>query len=168
MVRSIFVHLRIGVDESELDPEKLKIVVLSRQEEPSGSRMKLLGKFLEHGRSVVFGVDGQGVHEDIAADTLAKELLHLHEVRRCQRTGVLATGIHEVYSHNFVSEQIIVETKLLAMVRCQRNVRKVQISNLVAGRDRGSAARRTRLATQQRTSEGSNRSRCDQLSSGYR
>src|SRR5260370_8648504 len=168
MVRPIFTYFGVGINESELDPKPLKAVVLSSQEEPSRAGMKLVGKALEHGCSVMLRVDREGIHKNIPAHSITEELLHLHQVRRCQGTSILAACVHEVDSCDLVFEQIVVEVHLLPFVRRQRHVGKMQLSKLLAGRDRGSTARGTRLASRQRPDDRSKRSRCEQLSSGYR
>src|SRR5713101_5980256 len=168
MVRAIFIYFGVGINESELDPKQLKVLVLSGQEKPSRPGMKLFGKALEHGWSVVLGVDRERVHKNIPAHSIAEELLHLHQMRRCQRASIRAARVHEVDGYNLVPEQIVVEVNLLPCVRRQRYVGKMQLSKLLAGRDRASAARGARLASHQRPNHRSKRSRCEQLSSGYR
>src|SRR5260370_14123401 len=168
MVRAIFIYFGVGINEFELDPKQLKVVVLSGQEKTSWPGMKLFGKALEHGWSVVLGVDREGVHKNIPAHSIAEELLHLHQMRRCQGASIRAACVHEVDGYDLVSEQIVVEVHLLPFVRRQRHVGKMQPSNLPAGRDPGSPRRGARLASRQRPDGRSKRSRCEQLSSGYR
>src|SRR5260370_27828932 len=87
MVRAIFIYFGVRINESELDPKQLKVVVLSGQEKPSWPRMRLLGKALEHGWTFVLRVDREGVHKNIPAHSVAEEFLHLHQVRRCHGTN---------------------------------------------------------------------------------
>src|SRR5260370_12075689 len=168
MIRAIFIYFGVGINESELDPKQLKVLVLSGQEKPSRPGMKLFGKALEHGWTVVLRVDRERVHKNIPAHSIAEELLHLHQMRRCQGASIRAARVHEVDGYNLVLEQIVVEVHLLPCVRRQRHVGKMQLSKLLAGRDRGSTVRGTRLASRQRPDDRSKRSRCEQLSSGYR
>src|SRR5437773_7867792 len=100
--------------------------------------MRLLGKALEHGGSVVLGVDREGIHKNIPAHSIAEEFLHLNQVRCCQGASILAACVHEVDGYDLVPEQIVVEMNLLPFVCRQRHVRKMQLSKLLAGRDRGS------------------------------
>src|SRR5207245_556161 len=46
MVRPVFIHFGVRINEAELAPKQLEVVVLSGQEEPSWPHMKLLGVVL--------------------------------------------------------------------------------------------------------------------------
>src|SRR5262249_38158795 len=54
-----------------------------------------------------------------------QESLHLHQPRCLQRALVLAAGVDEVDCHRLAFEQVIVEVDRGAVLREQRDVRKV-------------------------------------------
>src|SRR5205814_57898 len=101
------------------------VFFLAGEEEPARPDAVLLSVGLEHFGLVPLGIDGDRVEEDVLSHALAEEPLQLREPRGLERALVLATSVDDVDRHRFALEQIVIETNGRAVLRDQRDVRKV-------------------------------------------
>src|SRR5262249_39562538 len=118
------VRVRI-TPEAQLSAYQLDIRLLAGKKRPARPDVVFLCIGLEHLGRVMRGVDSDGVEENVLAYAVAQHLLHLHQARRLQRTGISARGIDQVNHHALALEHIVVEMDLLAVLRGQNNIRKI-------------------------------------------
>ena len=52
---------------------------------------------------VLPGLERDGVEEDVAADAIAEQPLHLRQIVRHRQADALAVGVHEVHDHLLVA-----------------------------------------------------------------
>src|SRR5262249_61079074 len=82
------------------------------------------GVVFEDGRRVVFGIDGDRIEEDIAADAVAEQALHLGEARRLERARVLAGRGNQIDGDRFSFEGMVVKAYRWSVLMGQRGVRE--------------------------------------------
>src|SRR5438876_4788559 len=125
------------------------VFVLAGEEEPARPDAVLLRIGLEHLGLVPLGIDGDRVEEDVLSHALAEKPLQLREPRGLERALVLATRIHDVDRNRLALEQIVVETNGGAVLRGQRDVRKVVRAPAI-GCKRGARMQRDNRTGEQR------------------
>jgi hypothetical protein len=113
------------VVQAELLAQKHDVGILPRQEEPAGAHLEFFRVFLEHLGRVVFGVDGDRIDEDVAADPVTQDPLHLEHPGRLQRARIRTAGVDEVDCHHLALDEIVEEAHLLPLVGDQRDVGEV-------------------------------------------
>lgn len=74
---------------------------------------------------VVVGVDADGVEEDVLADPVTEDFLHLAQARGFHRAGVGAAGEDEVDGDHLVLDQVVEEMHFLTVLGEQRDVGEV-------------------------------------------
>src|SRR5205807_9203928 len=74
---------------------------------------------------VHLGIEGDRIQENVLSHHPAEKLVYLREPRRLERALVLATGIGHISRHGLALEQLVVETNARAVLRGQRDVRKI-------------------------------------------
>src|SRR5262249_19449617 len=87
--------------------------------------MKPLRVSFQDVRRIVFRINGYGVEEDALPHQVTQKFLNLGQSRRLERAVVLATRVDELDSHDFVLEQIIVESDSLPVLSSHANVGKI-------------------------------------------
>ncbi|MNC73776.1 hypothetical protein D3C75_1250330 [compost metagenome] len=90
MVRFIGVDQWVDIVEAEAKEQFLDVVGLTGQEQPARPDVMPLDVFLQDLRRVQLGLQGDRIHEDVAAHALAQHLLHEPQVRRRGRAGPCA------------------------------------------------------------------------------
>ena len=119
------VAVSFGRDNPSFLADELDVVRVTRKEQPAGANTELLGIGLQHRRRVALGIDADRVEEDVLANPIAQEPLHLHEPRRLERALVLAIGVDEIDRHRLALQQVVVEVDRGTVLRDQRDIRKI-------------------------------------------
>ena len=102
VVRLVGVTDWITIDETELLPQQLNVLRIAGQELPAWSNFVRLGVSGQLLRRVLIWLERDRVHEDVFADPLAKQFLHLHQVRSRAWTFALTLHVHEVDEDDLV------------------------------------------------------------------
>src|SRR5712691_9637986 len=111
--------------QPELLADELDVLVLAGEEQPTRPGVELRCVRLEHLGRVVLRIDADRIEEDVLADAVAEDPLHLRELRRLERAAGAAVRVDEVDDDCLVLEQVVVETNNLSVLRGQGNVGKV-------------------------------------------
>ena len=106
------------------------------EEQPARPDVKLLRVGFEHRGRISLGIDADRVEEEVFANPVAEKPLHLDQPRRLERALPLATGVDEVDRHLLALEQVVVEMHDGAVLRDQRDVRKIAGTPGAAGHRR--------------------------------
>jgi hypothetical protein len=83
-----------------------------------------LGERFQHSRRIVFGIDGDRIHEQIAAKPIPKQSLNLGEIATDREESFVLDG-HAVDHHHLAAKQIVVKQCSLAQMRLQDDVREM-------------------------------------------
>src|SRR5580765_7916430 len=79
----------------EVSAHDVNVGLLARKKQPARPDVKFLSIGLEHSRSIMFGVDADGVKENVFAHVITKHALHLDETRGFRRARILALAVKQ-------------------------------------------------------------------------
>src|SRR5437879_4000383 len=125
VLRLVFVPGGVGISEAQLATKRFDVIGFPGQEQPARLDPVAFGVIAQHFGCVLFRLEGEGIHENIAPNAIPKSLLHLHQVRRLTRATTLACCVHEIDQQDLALDQIIVEPHSLALVSPQNDVGEV-------------------------------------------
>jgi len=118
--------IRIGFGiEAEFFPDQLYIRCFPGIERPSRPNVIIFGILLEHFRRVTFGIDGDGIEENIFAHLVAQHLQHLCKARGLQRAGIHAMRVDHIDDYTFAFDQVIVEVNGFSILVNERDIGEI-------------------------------------------
>ncbi|MNQ88888.1 hypothetical protein D3C85_1041750 [compost metagenome] len=95
------------------------------EEFPPGPHLEALRIGLEHLGGIAQGVDADGVEENVLADPVSQQFLHLAQTRGFQGAGVAARGEDEIDHHHLAFDHVIEKTQLLTVLVGQQGVGEI-------------------------------------------
>src|SRR5947208_3044845 len=102
MAFAVLIQFRIGISESQPLTQHLHLPGWPGKERPSWARAVSLGIVFQHFRSVMRGIKGKGVEEDIMAHARAEQALDLGQILSHARTDAITGSVHEVDEHQLI------------------------------------------------------------------
>jgi hypothetical protein len=97
---------------------------LSGKEHPSRPGAVFLGERFQHSGRIVFGIDSDRIHEQIPADSIAKQPLNRGEVCADREESFVLDG-HKVDHDHLAPKQIVVKQCPLALMRIHEDVGEI-------------------------------------------
>src|SRR2546425_4430552 len=104
MLRLVSVPDGVGISEAQLATKRFDVIGFPGQEQPARLDPVAFGVIAQHFGCVLFRLEGEGIHENIAPNSIPKSLLHLHQVRGLTRAKTLTCRVHEVDQYNLAPD----------------------------------------------------------------
>src|SRR5207253_1845942 len=102
VVRLVRILDGIGIREAQLLAQELDVLGLAGEEQPARPHAVQRRVLLERLGGVFLGLQRDRVEEDVAADPVAEQLLHPHQVGGHRHADPLTPRVHEVDHHLLV------------------------------------------------------------------
>ncbi len=120
VVRAILNFLNV---EPKLPAQLDDIFFLPAQKRPVGAESVLV--LFQNLRRIRFGIDRDGVEEDILAQPIPQKALNLQQLRSFKGAGVRARRVNKIDGHHFVFDQVIKEADLFTILGHERYVGEI-------------------------------------------
>src|SRR5205807_1247485 len=104
---------------------QLDILFFAGKEKPAWLHVKLVRISFQFLRRVSFGIDADGVKEDVLAHPLAEQPLHLSQFCGLEWTSVATFRVDEIDYDRLAPKKIVVEVNCFPVLRNQRHIGKI-------------------------------------------